>query len=89
MSDRPAVEWEPAAQRRAMTLADDDPDGVLAVFDCTDLLTADPRPNGAFPYGPGTVRLQIGLYRVLAEIDDARRVVRIIHIGRTKSWPSR
>ena len=41
MSERHTVEWEPAAQMRAMTLADDDPDGVLAVFDCTDRLADD------------------------------------------------
>jgi mRNA interferase RelE/StbE len=83
MNDRYAVEWEPTAQSRAMMLADDDPDGVLAVFDCTDLLADNPRPRGAFPYGPNAIRLQIGLYRILAEIDDERRVVRITHIGRT------
>ncbi|WP_034265234.1 type II toxin-antitoxin system RelE family toxin [Actinospica robiniae] len=83
MSERHTVEWEPAAQMRAMLLADDDPDGVLAVFDCTDLLADDPRPRGPFPYGPDAVRLQIGLYRVLVEIDDAKRIARITHIGRT------
>lgn len=83
MSERHTVEWEPAAQMRAMMLADDDPAGVLAVFDSADLLADDPRPHGAFPYGPHAVRLQIGLYRVLVEIDDERRVARITHIGRT------
>jgi mRNA interferase RelE/StbE len=81
MSDRYHVEWEPTAQGRAMTLADDDPSGVLAVFDAVDLLADNPRPRGAFPYGPNALRLQVGLYRAMAEIDDDARTVRITHIG--------
>lgn len=84
MSPRYDVVWEPAAQARAAVLSDDDPAGVLAVFDATDLLAADPRPPGAFPYGPGAVRLQVGPYRVLAEIDEESRTVRITHIGRSQ-----
>lgn len=83
MSEHYHVEWEPAVQARAMTLADDDPDGVLAVFTATDLLADNPRPRGAFPYGPDAVRLQVGLYRVMAEIDDKIRTVRITHLGRS------
>jgi mRNA interferase RelE/StbE len=83
MNEAYHVEWDPAAQTRAMTLADDDPDGVLAVFAAADLLAEDPRPQGAFPYGPDAVRLQTGLYRVVAEIDDRARAVWISHIGRS------
>jgi len=43
MSERYNVEWEPTVQARAMTLTDDDPDGVLAVFTATDLLADNPR----------------------------------------------
>lgn len=83
MTDRFHVEWDPATQARAMTLAEGDPAGVLAVFDTVDLLADNPRPRGAFPYGPNAVRLQIGLYRAVAEIDDETHTVRITHIGRS------
>ena len=57
MSEHYHVEWEPAVQARAMTLADDDPDGVLAVFTATDLLADNPRlvygrMTGWGQYGP-------------------------------------
>jgi mRNA interferase RelE/StbE len=77
------VEIDPLVLQRAAKLADDDRDGIRAVLDRLELLADEPRPAGAFRYGPDAVRLQIGLYRVMAEIDEATHVVRITHIGRS------
>lgn len=77
------VEIDPLALQRAAKLADEDREGIRAVLERLELLADEPRPTGAFRYGPNTVRLQISLYRVMAEIDEETHVVRITHIGRS------
>lgn len=76
------VEIDRLVLQGAAKLAHADRDGILAMFDRLELLSHDPRPVGAFPYGPNAVRLQVGLYRMMTEIDDETHTVRVTHIGR-------
>jgi mRNA interferase RelE/StbE len=56
----------------------DDPAGLAAVFDAVDGLTEDPRPPQAFQWSnTDYLRLRIGRYRVLYQIDDDEDVIRI------------
>lgn len=77
------IVWADEAFATAQVFMHDDPEGLAAVFDAVDELASDPRPTSAFPWGGADLlRLRVGRYRVLYEIDD--RVVRIdvIHLGR-------
>lgn len=77
------VLWADEAFAAAQALMGEDPKGLAAVFDVVDELANDPRPATAFPWGGADLlRLRVGRYRVLYEIDD--RVVRIdvISLGR-------
>jgi mRNA interferase RelE/StbE len=77
------VLWAQAALDQAIRLAKTDREGVAAVFDTTDLLAQDPRPQGAFRYGSGdALRLHVGFYRVFIEVDDDAGLVKIQHLGR-------
>ena len=77
------IVWADEAFAAAQAHMRDDPEGLAAVFDVVDELAHDPRPATAFPCGGADLlRMRVGRYRVLYEIDD--RVVRIevIHLGR-------
>ena len=76
------VDIDDVALEQALILAKIDPEGVALVLARIDLLGANPRPTGAFPYGPNAVRLHVGFYRVLAAIEDEAAKVVITHIGR-------
>jgi mRNA interferase RelE/StbE len=77
------VVWAEEALDQAMRLAKTDREGVAAVFDATDLLAGNPRPEGAFRYGSvGALRLHVGLYRVFIEVDDDASLVKVRHLGR-------
>jgi mRNA interferase RelE/StbE len=61
----------------------DDPEGVAQVLDATDGLADEPRPSGAFPYGSADLlRIRVGRYRILYEIDPAAESITVLHIGR-------
>jgi mRNA interferase RelE/StbE len=80
------VEFRPQAIDEIAAFAKADPEGVRALLDRLELLADQPRPTGAFAYGPDHLRLQIGFYRVLIQIDeDAPRRVLIAHVGRAGS----
>ncbi|GAB3061821.1 hypothetical protein GCM10027053_25220 [Intrasporangium mesophilum] len=75
--------WADEAFAAAQVFMADDPKGLAAVFDAVDELADDPRPASAFAWGNADrLRLRVGRYRVLYEVDE--RVVRIvvIHVGR-------
>ncbi len=77
------VAWEPKALTAAQLFAKEDREGVLAVFDATDALAADPRPSGSVSYGENLHRLRIGRYRVWYEIKDAEVEIAVFHLGRS------
>ncbi|MDH2388775.1 type II toxin-antitoxin system RelE/ParE family toxin [Streptomyces sp. HNM0663] len=52
-----------------------DRQGVDQVLDAISLLRADPRPQGARPYGSGFLRIHVGRYRVLYHVRDGSPVV--------------
>ncbi|HEV2635170.1 MAG TPA: hypothetical protein VGX23_08485 [Actinocrinis sp.] len=79
---RYTVDVERDALEQAAFLAKIDPEGIALVLTRIETLAADPRPVGAFPYGPDAVRLHVGFYRVMAVIDDELARVSVIHIGR-------
>jgi mRNA interferase RelE/StbE len=52
------------------------------IIDGLDRLSENPRPPGARRLGgPGPYRTRVGDYRIVYEIDDDRRHVRVIRIG--------
>jgi mRNA interferase RelE/StbE len=52
------------------------------IIDGLDRLSENPRPPGAQRLGgPGPYRTRVGDYRIVYEIDDDRRHVRVIRIG--------
>lgn len=77
------VIWEPEALTQAEHLAKTDPDGVRQVFTAVDRLSRNPRPRGAFG-SSDMLRIHIGAYRVLYEINDRQVRVSVIHLGRLR-----
>jgi mRNA interferase RelE/StbE len=77
--------WADEAFAAAQVFMADDPAGLAAVFDAVDGLASNPRPPGALPWGGTDVlRLRIGRYRVLYEIDDQVVMIDVIHQGRSR-----
>jgi mRNA interferase RelE/StbE len=77
------VHWRDTALKAADSFMADDPDGLLQVFTSVDLLAQEPRPEGSFMYGsPDLLRIQIGWYRVVYEIEDAVVTITVMHLGR-------
>lgn len=76
-----SVIWEPEALTQAERFAKDDPEGVRQVFAGVDHLAHDSRPKGAFG-SAGLLRIHIGIYRVMYEINDIEIRVSVIHLGR-------
>ncbi|MGW1887441.1 type II toxin-antitoxin system RelE family toxin [Streptomyces sp. NPDC001970] len=77
------VIWEPEALAQAARLAKEDPDGVRQVFTAVDRLADNPRPDGAFG-SADLLRIHVGHYRVMYEIDDRQIRVSVIHLGRVR-----
>ncbi|MDF4254602.1 type II toxin-antitoxin system RelE/ParE family toxin [Streptomyces sp. WMMB303] len=77
------VIWEPEALAQAQRLAEDDPEGVRQVFTAVDLLAGNPRPDGAFG-SADLLRIHVGAYRVMYEINDRQIRVNVIHLGRVR-----
>ncbi|MFI6689856.1 type II toxin-antitoxin system RelE/ParE family toxin [Streptomyces sp. NPDC050485] len=77
------VTWEPEALAQAEKFAKDHPNGVRQVFTAVDRLADDPRPDGAFG-SADILRIHVGIYRVLYEINDQQIRVSIIHLGRVR-----
>ena len=77
------VIWEPEALAQAERLAKDDPDGVRQVFTAVERLADNPRPGGASG-SADLLRIHIGAYRVMYEINDTQVRVSVIHLGRMR-----
>ncbi|MBT2511523.1 type II toxin-antitoxin system RelE/ParE family toxin [Streptomyces sp. ISL-98] len=77
------VIWEPEALAQAEQFAKDDPTGVRQVFTAVDHLADDPRPDGAFG-SADLLRIHVGIYRVMYEINDRQVRVNVIHLGRVR-----
>jgi mRNA interferase RelE/StbE len=78
------IVWADEALAAAQVFMVDDPAGLAAVFDTVDDLAGSPRPPKALRWGGTDVlRLRIGRYRVLYEIEDQLIRIDVIHPGRT------
>jgi mRNA interferase RelE/StbE len=78
------VLWEEPALDVAARFLRDDPDGLRQVFKATDLLAADPRPEGTTEYGSADLRrMHVGRYRIMYEITEGTVTVMVVHLGRT------
>lgn len=76
------VVWADEALETAGTYVDDDPIGLLQVFDTVDGLAESPRDVGAYAWGKDRYRLRIGRYRIIYVVEDKRVTVAVIHLGR-------
>ena len=77
------IAWADEAFVAAQTFMADDPDGLATVFDTVDDLAREPRPPTAIPWGSTAfLRLRVGRYRVLYEINDRLIRINVIHLGR-------
>ena len=78
------IAWTDEAFAAAGAFMVEDPAGLVAVFDAVDELADDPRPPTALPWGSTAfLRLRVGRYRVLYEIDDRMVRIDVIHLGRS------
>jgi mRNA interferase RelE/StbE len=78
-----SVTWSESAISAGTRFLADDPDGLARVLDTTDLLADNPRPSGAFPYGsPDLLRIRVGRYRILYEIDVPAQSITVLNVGR-------
>jgi mRNA interferase RelE/StbE len=79
------IVWADEAFAAAQVFMVDDPAGLAAVFDTVDDLAGDPRPPEAIRWGStNLLRLRVGRYRVLYEIDDQLIRIDVIHLGRNR-----
>jgi mRNA interferase RelE/StbE len=78
-----SVTWSEQATSAGARFLGDDPQGLAHVLDATDALSDNPRPVAAFPYGSADLlRIRVGRYRILYEIDPATESITVIHVGR-------
>lgn len=78
------IAWADEAFAAAQALMADDPAGLATVFDTVDNLATNPRPPAAIPWGSTNfLRLRVGRYRVLYEINDRLIRIDVIHLGRS------
>ena len=79
------VEWEPEATSAAAAhLADRA--GLAEVFDTLERLAVDPYDMPAFEMGHSDRRrLRVGDYRVVVQLEQALRKIRVVHLGRLPS----
>ncbi|MFE5512380.1 type II toxin-antitoxin system RelE/ParE family toxin [Streptomyces sp. NPDC056529] len=75
--------WEPEALTQAEQFAKDDPAGVRQVFTAVDHLSEEPHPEGAFG-SMDVLRIHVGRYRVMYEINDQQIRISVIHLGRLR-----
>jgi mRNA interferase RelE/StbE len=78
-----SVTWSEQAISAGSRFLADDPEGLAQVLDATDRLADNPHPAGAFPYGSDDLlRIRVGSYRILYEIDPPTPSITILHMGR-------
>lgn len=76
------VVWADEALQSAETYVDDDPIGLIQVFDTVDTLAETPRDVGAYAWGKDRYRLRVGHYRIIYVVEERRVTVAVIHLGR-------
>ena len=77
------LSWSVPALDRAVGYLEDDPDGVEAVLDAAEDLAGRPRDEPSTSLTSADLRrLRVGRYRLVYEIDDDRRAVVVVHLGR-------
>lgn len=77
------VTWTERAISAGSGFLADDPEGLAQVLDATDRLADEPSPPGAFPYGSADLlRIRVGRYRILYEIDRTGQSITVLHMGR-------
>lgn len=76
------VVWADEALQSAEAYVDDDPIGLIQVFDTVDTLTETPRDVGAYAWGKDRYRLRVGPYRIVYVVEERRITVAVIHLGR-------
>ena len=77
------IVWADEALAAAQVFMSDDPAGLATVFDTVDDLDRNPRPPTALPWGnTALLRLRVGRYRILYEINDRLIRIDVIHLGR-------
>jgi mRNA interferase RelE/StbE len=76
------VVWADEALRSAEAYVDDDPIGLIQVFDTIDTLAETPRDVGAYAWGKDRYRLRVGSYRIVYVIEERHITVAVIHLGR-------
>lgn len=78
------IVWADEAFLAAQAFMAEDPAGLAIVFDTVDDLATNPRPPTAFPFSSTAfLRLRVGRYRVLYEINDGLIRIDVIHLGRS------
>jgi mRNA interferase RelE/StbE len=78
-----SVTWTERAISSGSEFLADDPEGLTQVLNATDRLADDPRPLGAFRYGSADLlRIRVGRYRILYEIEPEAQSITILHVGR-------
>ena len=78
------IVWADEVFVAAQAFMAEDPAGLAIVFDTVDDLASNPRPPTAFPRGSTAfLRLRVGRYRVLYEINDGLLRIDVIHLGRS------
>jgi mRNA interferase RelE/StbE len=78
-----SVTWSEQATSAGSRYLADDPEGLAQVLDAADLLADNPQPAGAFPYGSeDLLRVRVGRYRILYEIDRTAQSITVLHVGR-------
>jgi mRNA interferase RelE/StbE len=78
--------WRQDAREAARRLGKTDPDGIVPLVRTISRLAENPRPTGSFAMGPTFVRVHIGFYRVVVEIDEAAHTVVVVHVGRNPAF---
>ena len=76
------VVWADEALQSAEAYVDDDPIGLIQVFDTVDTLTETPRDVGAYSWGKDRYRLRVGRYRIIYVVEERHITVAVIHLGR-------
>ena len=77
------VDWKEAAVTALWRIRAQDPHAAITVAAAVASLTDEPRPADSRRLG-GTefLRMRIGTYRVMYEIDDARSAIIVHNVGR-------
>lgn len=78
------IAWADEAFAAAQAFMADDPAGLATVFDTVDDLASNPRPPTALHWrSTAFLRLRVGRYRVLYEINERLVRIDVIHLGRS------